>query len=125
MKKVSFVVELFNENGEIQYAYLYRGIMTRKYIYAKACHDDLGDKTYILVQRNQTQNDSKFVRSAFKHLYDQDRSISVRDEIGLYDPRIISITPNTKLPEGIKVLLEEFCLECEKEEKEWSKKISL
>lgn len=115
MKKVSLCVELYNENGEIQYAYLYWGVMTRRHIYAKAVSDVSADKKYICLRRNETKDVSESVRSVYKHLYDQDRSISVSDKVGLDDPRIMPISVITKLPEGIMENIEKFYEEIEKE----------
>ena len=123
MKKVSFCVELYNEKGEIQYAYLYIGVMTRRHVYARAISDGSADKQYICVNRKETKDISEYVRSVHKHLYDQDRSISVSDKVGLDDPRIMPIKKDMRLS-GIMEALEKFYQEYIEEEKEWMKKLS-
>ena len=93
MKKVDLSVEFVDENGDITFAVLFAGVMTRHNIYAKriSAIDSRPAEDYIKVKKEDVSLDQN-VTSVYDHLGVTHYSISVPDEVGLNDPRIISVS---------------------------------
>ena len=92
MKKVDLSVEFVDGNENITFAVLFAGVMTRHNIYAKRIStiDSRPDEDYIKVKKEDVVLEQN-VTSMHDHLGIEHYSISVPDELGLDDPKIISV----------------------------------
>jgi hypothetical protein len=93
VKKVDLSVEFVDENNNIVFAVLFIGVMTRRNMYAKRVSviDSRPDEDYIKVNKKDVILNQN-VTSVYDHLGITHYSISVPDEVGLDDPRIISVS---------------------------------
>ncbi len=87
MKKVFLVVELIDEKGDLAYAILYTGVMTRRNIYAQLTQNTgCPDPEYIKVAKQYTIDCTKDWVSPFSG--EKFRHIKVDHNIGMNDSRI-------------------------------------
>jgi len=111
MKKIDLSVEFLDAENNIVYAVLFVGVMTRRNIYAKRCSvlESRPDEDYIKVKRTDVTLEQN-ITSVYDHLGITHYSISVPDELGLDDPRIISVINE----ESIIAEVDNCVAECQK-----------
>ena len=109
MKKVDLCVEFVDQNGNITFAVLFAGVITRHNIYAKRCSeiDSRPDEDYIKVKKEDVVLEQN-VKSVYDHLGITHYSISVPEELGLNDPRIISVVNDENIITEVEKFVVEF-----------------
>lgn len=103
MKKVTLSVEFVNENNEVCFGVLFFGVMTRRSIYLK----EASTSNYVKINRKDVKIE-EHVTSVYDGIPGISHwSLSVPEELGLDDPRIIPMTGNEDIIADVKSFVEE------------------
>ena len=108
MKKVTLVVEFVDANNDICFGVLFFGVMTRRNVYLKPI-SVTDSSNYVQIKKKDVKKEEN-IKSVYDGIVGITHwSISVPEELGLDDPRILPINGDN----DIIAEVDKFVAECD------------